>query len=66
MLFHDSVGPKSKTMRRLATRERLMLAVIRLFRFLASGAAVQQTLDPENRSLAAWLERMKGHPSAVA
>ncbi|HEX4183307.1 MAG TPA: glutathione S-transferase [Caulobacteraceae bacterium] len=46
--------------------ERFTLADIVLFCFLDFGAAVGQPLNPENKNIAAWFERMKARPSAVA
>lgn len=46
--------------------ERLTLADILLFCFLDFGTNVKQPLNPENRSIAAWFERMKARPSAAA
>jgi len=46
--------------------DRLSLADIVLFAFVDFGASVGQPLDPANRNLAAWLERMKKRPSAEA
>jgi glutathione S-transferase len=46
--------------------ERLSLADILLFCFLDFGAAVGQPLNPENKNVSVWFERMKARPSAVA
>jgi glutathione S-transferase len=46
--------------------ERLTLADLLLFCFLEFGAAVKQPLNPENRCITAWFERMKARPSAAA
>lgn len=46
--------------------DRLTLADILLFVFLAFGAQVGQPLDPANKNLTAWFERMKARPSAAA
>ncbi len=46
--------------------ERLGLADILLFCFLAFGANVGQPLNPENKNVAAWFERMQARPSAAA
>ena len=46
--------------------ERLTLADLLLFCFLDFGASVKQPLNPENRSIAAWFDRMKARPSAAA
>jgi glutathione S-transferase len=45
---------------------RLTLADILLFAFLEFGAQVGQPLDPANKNLSAWFERMKARPSAAA
>ena len=46
--------------------KRLTLADILLFGFLDFGAMVGQPVNPENRNVAAWFERMKARPSAAA
>ena len=46
--------------------KRFTLADVVLYAFLDFGASVGQTLDPANRSLAAWLEKVKARPSAKA
>ena len=46
--------------------EKLTLADVLLFCFLAFGATVGQPLNPENRNVLAWFERMQGRPSASA
>lgn len=46
--------------------ERLTLADILLFCFLDFATQVKQPLNPENRTIAAWYERMKARPSAAA
>jgi len=46
--------------------ERLTLADILLFCFLDFGAGVGQPLNPENKTITAWYERMKARPSATA
>jgi glutathione S-transferase len=46
--------------------ERLTLGDLVLFSFLDFGASVGQKLDPANRNLAAWFERMAARPSAAA
>ena len=46
--------------------ERFTLADILLFCFLQFGAQVGQPLDPANKNLVAWLERVKARPSAAA
>jgi glutathione S-transferase len=45
---------------------RFSLADIVLYAFVDFGASVGQPLDPANRNLAAWLERVKKRPSAAA
>jgi len=42
------------------------LADILLFCFLQFGANVGQPLNPENRNVQAWFDRMKARPSAAA
>ena len=46
--------------------DRLTLADILLFAFLAFGAQVGQTLSPDNATLATWYARMAARPSAGA
>ncbi|MDE1174012.1 MAG: glutathione S-transferase family protein [Parvibaculaceae bacterium] len=46
--------------------EKLTLADILLFCFLSFGVLVGQPLNPENRNIAAWYERMSQRPSAAA
>lgn len=46
--------------------ERLTLADILLFCFLDFGTNVKQPLNPENRNITAWFERMQARPSAAA
>jgi glutathione S-transferase len=46
--------------------ERLTLADILLFCFLEFGVAVGQPLNPENKNIAAWFDRIKARPSASA
>ena len=46
--------------------ERFSLADILLYCFLVFGAQVGQPLDPANKNLAAWLERVAARPSAKA
>ncbi|MGB5949707.1 MAG: glutathione S-transferase [Parvibaculum sp.] len=46
--------------------KRLTLADILLFCFLDFGASVGQPLNPENKNVVAWYERMKARPSAAA
>jgi glutathione S-transferase len=46
--------------------KRLTLADIHLFCILDFGTAVGQPLDPANKNVVAWFERMKARPSAAA
>lgn len=46
--------------------ERFTLADILLYSFLDFGAQVGQPLDPANKTLTAWFERVKARPSAAA
>ena len=46
--------------------DRIGLADILLFCFLAFGANVGQPLNPENANIMAWYERMQARPSAQA
>lgn len=46
--------------------DRLTLADILLFCFLQFGASVGQPLNPDNRNVQAWFDRMKARPSAAA
>ena len=46
--------------------DRLTLADILLYCFLDFGVAVGQPLNPENKNVQAWFERMKARPSATA
>jgi glutathione S-transferase len=46
--------------------DKMTLADIFLFCFLDFGAAVGQPMNPANRNIAAWFERMKARPSAAA
>jgi glutathione S-transferase len=46
--------------------DRLTLADILLFVFLDFFAGIKQPLNPENKNVAAWYERMKARPSAAA
>jgi len=46
--------------------ERFTLADVLLYCFLVFGAQVGQPLDPANKNLAAWLERVAARPSAKA
>lgn len=46
--------------------ERLTLADVLLYCFLAFGASVGQPLNPDNRNVQAWFDRMAQRPSADA
>ena len=46
--------------------DRLTLADILLFCFLEFGTSVGQPLNPENKNVSAWFERMKARDSAGA
>ena len=46
--------------------DRLTLADILLFVFVDFFAGIKQPLNPENKNIAAWYERMKARPSAAA
>ena len=46
--------------------QKLTMADIMLFAFLDFMAGVKQPLDPANKKLTAWFERMKARPSAAA
>lgn len=46
--------------------KRFTLADIHLFCFLEFGTQVGQPLNPDNTNIAAWFERVKARPSAVA
>jgi glutathione S-transferase len=48
------------------TGERFSLADILLFSMMSFFTTVGQPLDPANKNVAAWLERMKARPSAAA
>lgn len=48
------------------TGDKLTMADILLFVFLEFMAKVGQPLDPANKNLGAWMERMKARPSAAA
>ncbi len=52
--------------REFLTGNRLTLADILLFCFLQFGANVGQPLNPENRNIQAWFDRVKARPSAAA
>jgi glutathione S-transferase len=45
---------------------KLTMADVLLFAFLDFMASVKQPLDPANKNLTAWFERMKARPSAAA
>ncbi len=46
--------------------DRFTLADILLFCFLQFGTQVGQPINPDNKAIAAWLERVKARPSAAA
>ena len=46
--------------------ERFTLADVLLYCFMAFGAQVGQPLDPANKNVAAWFERVKARPSAAS
>ena len=46
--------------------DKLTLADILLFCFLEFGAQVGQPVNPDNKNISAWLERMRARPSAAA
>ena len=46
--------------------DRFTLADVLLFCFLEFGGQVGQPLNPENKNIAAWFERVKARPSAAA
>ncbi len=46
--------------------DRLTLADILLYCFLTFGASVGQPLNPDNKNILAWYERIKARPSAAA
>lgn len=46
--------------------DKLTMADIQLFPFLEFLGKVGQPLDPANKNLTAWMERMKARPSAAA
>lgn len=46
--------------------ERLTLADILLFCFVDFFAAIRQPINPDNRNIVAWYDRMKARPSAAA
>lgn len=46
--------------------KRFTLADVHLFCFLDFGTQVGQPLNPENRNVGAWFERVKGRPSTAA
>jgi len=52
--------------RPFVTGDKLTMADILLYVFLEFMAKVGQPLDPANKNLAAWMERMKARPSAAA
>lgn len=46
--------------------DKLTLADVLLFGFLEFGAQVGQPINPDNKNIVAWLERMRARPSAAA
>jgi glutathione S-transferase len=52
--------------REFIVRDRLTLADVLLFGFVEFGTQVGQPLDPANKNLTAWRERMAARPSAAA
>ncbi|MDF1720819.1 MAG: glutathione S-transferase [Minwuia sp.] len=46
--------------------DRLTMADILLFAFVEFAAMVGQALNPDNKNIVAWFERMKARPSAAA
>jgi glutathione S-transferase len=46
--------------------DRLSMADVLLFCFLAFGATVGQPLNPENKNISAWFDRVQSRPSASA
>ena len=46
--------------------EKLSLADVLLYCFLIFGESVGQPINPENKNIMAWLDRMKARPSASA
>jgi glutathione S-transferase len=46
--------------------ERFTLADIQLFAFLEFGEQVGQPMNPENKNIASWMERVKQRPSVEA
>jgi glutathione S-transferase len=52
--------------RQFIAGDKIGLADILLFCFLAFGANVGQPLNPDNANVAAWFERMQARPSAAA
>ena len=46
--------------------DKITLADILLYCFLEFGAQVGQPVNPDNRNIVAWLERMRARPSAAA
>ena len=46
--------------------DRLTLADILLFVFVDFFAGIKQPLNPENKNIMAWYDRMKARPSAAA
>lgn len=46
--------------------DKLSLADVLLYCFMIFGESVGQPINPENKNISAWLERMKARPSASA
>ncbi len=46
--------------------DRITMADILMFAFVEFGAMVGQKLNPDNKNIVAWFERMKARPSAAA
>ncbi len=46
--------------------DKLSMADVLLFCFLAFGSSVGQPLNPDNKNVSAWFERMQARPSASA
>ena len=57
---------QKKTGKAFIVGDRLTLADILLYCFLTFGAGVGQPLNPENKNVNAWYERMKARTSASA
>ena len=52
--------------REFVAGKRFTLADILLYAFVDFGGTVGQPLDPENKNIAGWFERVKARPSAAA